>query len=67
MKKLISMIGLLAFLNGCSWLHHGGNRSDNAGGGIPGSDYGPGRGTTGVSSGAVGGPGITGSDAAPPR
>ena len=63
MKRLITMIGLLALLTGCSWFHHG---DSSAGEGLSGGDYGPGRGTTGVSSGAAGGSGITGSDAAPP-
>lgn len=68
MKRIIITIGLLGLLSGCSWLHHG--DTDNAGGYSGGSlsspDYGPGRGTTGVSSGASSGTGITGSDAAPP-
>jgi hypothetical protein len=65
MKRFIMMIGLLALLSGCSWFHHGDNAS-SAGEGLSGGDSGPGRGTTGVSSGATGGSGITGSDAAPP-
>jgi len=68
MKNTIALIGVIALLSGCSWLHHGdSNSSDNRGAGsISGVDYGPGRGTTGVSSGADAGKGITGSDAAPP-
>ena len=68
MKKIVTMLGLLVFLSGCSWFGHGegGNISYGAGTG-GGVDYSPGRGTTGVSSGADAGPGITGSDAAPPR
>jgi hypothetical protein len=68
MKKIVTLIGLLTFLGGCSWLQHGeGSGSGYVGGSISGVDYSPGRGTTGVSSGADAGPGITGSDAAPPR
>lgn len=68
MKKVITLIGLIAFLSGCSWLHHGGDSpSGNESGSMSGADYGTGRGTTGVSSGANAGAGITGSDAAPPR
>lgn len=67
MKKIFAMIGLITFLGGCSWLHHGDGTSANAVSGLPGNDYNPGRGTTGVSSGAGAGQGITGSDAAPPR
>jgi hypothetical protein len=66
MNKVIALIGLLAFLSGCSWFHHGEGSTAEGRGGIPGSDYSPGRGTTGVSSGADAGQGITGSDAAPP-
>jgi hypothetical protein len=66
MKKIIPLAFVLLFLSGCSWI---GNRDrDNPGnGGVSGVDYGPGRGTTGISSGADAGQGITGSDAAPPR
>ena len=66
MKKLITLMGLVVFLDGCSWLH-GDNNSNSETGAISGVDYGTGRGTTGVSSGAGAGAGITGSDAAPPR
>jgi hypothetical protein len=68
MKKIIITIGLLVFLSGCSWLHHGDSDGSGSysGASVSGPDYGPGRGTTGVSSGAVTGLGITGSDAAPP-
>ena len=69
MKRIITLVGLVSLLSGCSWVSH---KSDNdsgfiGGGSVTGVDYGPGRGTTGVSSGADGGPGITGSDAAPPE
>ncbi len=68
MKKIFFLVGLAVFLNGCSWIHHGDTTEDSKGAGwIGGPDAGVGRGTTGVSSGAVGGSGITGSDAAPPR
>jgi hypothetical protein len=64
MKRLIILTALAAFLSGCAWI---GSRDRGAAqeGGIPGADLGPGRGTTGVSSGADSGAGITGSDAAP--
>lgn len=70
MKRSIMTLGLLLSLSGgCSWIHHG--DADNGGGhsdgSLSGPDYGPGRGTTGVSSGAETGQGITGSDAAPPQ
>lgn len=67
MKKNIAMLGLLVFLSGCSWFGHGEGNINYGGGTVGGVDYSPGRGTTGVSSGADTGPGITGSDAAPPR
>jgi hypothetical protein len=67
MKKIIQLVGLLSLLAGCSWFGHGDKSSGNGAGEISGPDYGPGRGTTGVSSGADAGQGITGSDAAPPR
>ena len=67
MKKIVTLIGLLTLLNGCAWLGHGNSQDAGAGSGVSGVDYGPGRGTTGVSSGADAGQGITGSDAAPPR
>lgn len=66
MKKILTLIAVLAFLNGCSWLHHGDSENSYSGAAISGPDYGPGRGTTGVSSGAATGFGVTGSDAAPP-
>jgi hypothetical protein len=68
MKKIFFLFGLGVLLNGCSWIHHGDTTEDSKGTGwIGGPDAGTGRGTTGVSSGATGGSGITGSDAAPPR
>ena len=69
MKKIITAIGMLVLMCGCSWLRHGdtNSRESDSGGSIAGPDYSPGRGTTGVSSGAATGAGITGSDSAPPR
>ena len=68
MKTFISLAGLTIFLSGCSWFGHGdSNSTSNSSAGVSGVDYGTGRGTTGVSSGADAGQGITGSDAAPPR
>ena len=64
MKTLIMIIVLAGFCSGCAWIGHR-DRGTAHEGGIPGSDLGPGRGTTGVSSGADTGAGITGSDAAP--
>lgn len=65
MKKIILTLGLSVLLSGCSWLHHGDSENNGySGASISGPDYGPGRGTTGVSSGATSGAGITGSDAA---
>jgi len=62
MKKFIALITLAGLLGGCSWIgHRQGTVSEE--GSIPGADLGPGRGTTGVSSGADSGAGITGSDA----
>jgi hypothetical protein len=68
MKKFVCLISLASLLSGCSWLHRG-DAADStpATGWIGGPDPGQGRGTTGVSSGAAGGGGITGSDAAPPK
>ena len=69
MKKIVCLIGVAVCLGGCSWFHHGDNTdsSSSGAGWLGGPDASPGRGTTGVSSGATGGSGITGSDAAPPR
>jgi hypothetical protein len=68
MKNFGLLLGLAILLSGCSWLHHGDSAdSASSGGYIGGPDAGQGRGTTGVGSGATGGSGITGSDAAPPR
>jgi len=67
MKTIIILTALVTLLSGCSWLHHGeGSSSAPAAGSISGVDYGTGRGTTGVSSGADAGLGVTGSDSAPP-
>jgi hypothetical protein len=65
MKKLLMVVALTGLLTGCAWIGHG-NGGTNQEGGIPGADLSPGRGTTGVSSGADSGAGITGSDAAHP-
>jgi len=68
MKNIVAMLGLLVLVSGCSWVGHGDGANSNYGGNsVTGPDYGPGRGTTGSSSGADAGPGVTGSDAAPPR
>ncbi len=68
MKKIFFLFGLGVLLSSCSWIHGGDKTEDSKDAGwIGGPDAGPGRGTTGVSSGATGGNGITGSDAAPPR
>ena len=63
MKKLILIVVLAGLFNGCGWIGHP-DRGAAQEGGLAGSDLGPGRGTTGVSSGADTGAGITGSDAA---
>ena len=65
MKQLIILIALSALLGGCAWFQRDKSGSADSGA-IGGPDIGPGRGTTGVSSGAEGGSGITGSDLAPP-
>lgn len=67
MKKIFLLFGLSVLLNGCSWIHHGDAAESSKGNGWIGGPDAAGRGTTGVSSGAEGGGGITGSDAAPPR
>jgi hypothetical protein len=61
MKKNLLLAILAVLLNGCALYHGGSNSGDSAGneGNIE-------RGTTGVSSGADPGPGITGSGFAPP-
>ena len=64
MKKLIVTIALVALASGCSWIGHR-QGAVSGEGGIPGADLSPARGTTGVSSGADSGLGITGSDAVP--
>lgn len=67
MKKIIVIIGLMGLLSGCSWLHHENSNWGYSTDPTSGNDYGTSRGTTGVSSGADAGLGITGSDSAPPR
>jgi len=68
MKTIVCLVALAVLLSGCSWLHHGEKaESSESTGWIGGPDAGPGRGTTGVSSGADNGRSVTGSDAAPPR
>ena len=64
MKKLIIIIALGVLASGCTWVGHRQGVVSGEGG-IPGADLSPGRGTTGVSSGADSGVEITGSDAAP--
>jgi hypothetical protein len=64
MKRFMIITALTALLTGCSWIGHR-DHSTTEQGGIPGADLGPSRGTTGVSSGADTGPGITGSDVFP--
>ncbi len=66
MKRILILLALLALVSGCAWFQ-GSDGNAARQGGIAGVDYGTGRGTTGVSSGAGAGQGITGSDAAPPR
>jgi hypothetical protein len=64
MKKLMMIVAVAGLVSGCSWIgHRDGEGVVSGEGGIPGADLSPGRGTTGVSSGADGGGGITGSDA----
>jgi hypothetical protein len=67
MKRIIVTLGLLALLTGCSWFHHANSNWGYSSDSGSWSDYGPGRGTTGVSSGADSGLGVTGSATAPPR
>lgn len=64
MKKIMLLLALAGILNGCAWFRHG--DESGASGTTNGSDSRPVRGTTGVSSGADAGTGITGSDLAPP-
>jgi hypothetical protein len=64
MKRVIIITAVAAVLTGCTWIGHRDHATGEQGG-IPGADLGPSRGTTGVSSGADSGPGITGSDVAP--
>jgi hypothetical protein len=62
MKKLVFIIALAGLVGGCSWIGHRQGVASGEGE-FPGADLSPGRGTTGVSSGADSGSGITGSDA----
>jgi hypothetical protein len=62
MKKLMMIVAVAGLVSGCSWIGHREGVASGEGG-IPGADLSPGRGTTGVSSGADNGVGITGSDA----
>lgn len=64
MKKLMLLLATMTLLSGCAWFHRGDQGGDSASG-YSGPDAGPARGTTGVSSGADAGAGITGSDLAP--
>ncbi len=62
MKRVFLLITLSVLFGGCAWFQ----RSDHSiSGGVGGPDMRPGRGTTGVSSGAEEGFGVTGSDIAP--
>ena len=63
MKRLILLFALAWVLSGCAWFGHG----ETSGAGVSTPDTPPVRGTTGVSSGADAGAGVTGSDLAPPR
>jgi len=63
MKKLILLFALTGVLNGCAWFNHG---EEGVSVGVATPDTPPVRGTTGVSSGADAGAGVTGSDLAPP-
>lgn len=63
MRRLMILIVLTGLLGGCAWFQ--GSDTANSGS-VGGPDVAHGRGTTGVSSGAEGGAGITGSDLAPP-
>jgi hypothetical protein len=67
MKRVILIIALGNLLAGCSWLGHKNRDAEGGytGGNAPGVDVNPGRGTTGVSSGADAGSSVTGSDLAP--
>ena len=64
MKRLVLLFALAGALTGCSWFQHG-EDGGSSGNGMSGADSGQVRGTTGVSSGADEGSGITGSDLAP--
>jgi hypothetical protein len=63
MKRLMLLLALAGVLNGCAWFNHG---EEGAAVGVSTPDSPPVRGTTGVSSGADAGLGVTGSDLAPP-
>jgi hypothetical protein len=62
MKRVFLLIALSILFGGCAWIQRSGH---SVSGGVGGHDIGPGRGTTGVSSGAEEGFGVTGSDLAP--
>ena len=63
MKRFILILALAGVSSGCAWFGHG---DEGASVGVSTPDSPPVRGTTGVSSGADAGAGITGSDLAPP-
>ena len=65
MEKVILLISLSTLLTGCSWIGHKNHDETYTRSSIPGVDINPGRGTTGVSSGADLGWTVTGSDLAP--
>jgi hypothetical protein len=64
MKKFIVIISLASLVTGCAWIKPESRGGGPGNVGMPANETGPGRGTTGVSSGADFGAGVTGSDAA---
>ena len=64
MKKLIVIISFASLMAGCAWIKPGSHSGTPSDASMPANETGPGRGTTGVSSGADFGAGVTGSDAA---
>ncbi len=64
MKKIIVIISFASLLAGCAWIKPESRGGSPGNASMPANDSGPGRGTTGVSSGADFGQGVTGSDAA---